>query len=150
MKKTLVDELQTEKLGALIAEFHKPGLAITLQGQIGAGKTTFARGFLKSLGYTGHVKSPTFTLIEYYEFETYDLLHIDLFRIEHKTELDYLGVDTDDKNPTTFLIEWPKFDLNFVCEIDININFEVLKNRRQAILAGYTEEGRQLLEALKV
>ena len=55
-------------------------------------------GFLRSLGYDGHVKSPTFTLIEYYDFESYDLFHIDLFRINNANELDYLGLDANSKN----------------------------------------------------
>ena len=149
MRKTLLDESETEKLGGLVGDAHKPGLTVTLQGQIGAGKTTFARGFLRSLGYKGHVKSPTFTLIEYYEFGTYDLYHIDLFRLEHSRELDYLGIDADKKNKTTYLIEWPKFDLTFATEIDVNITLEVLKNKREAILTSHTKEGRQLLSGLE-
>ena len=60
VEKILSNELDTQKFGAMIGAAHVPGTFITLEGQIGAGKTTFARGFLRSLNYEGHVKSPTF------------------------------------------------------------------------------------------
>ena len=149
VEKNLSDELETQKFGAKIGAAHVPGTSITLEGQIGAGKTTFARGFLRSLNYEGHVKSPTFTLIEYYEFESYNLFHIDLFRVNDVNELDYLGLDAYSKNKTTFLIEWPKFDLEFISKIDLNINFKVSGKGRIASIVAYTEKGRKLVQGLK-
>ncbi len=151
MEKILSNALQTQEFGGLIGAAHVPGTSITLEGQIGAGKTTFARGFLRSLNYEGHVKSPTFTLIEYYEFESYSLFHIDLFRVNDVSELDYLGLDAYSKNKITYLIEWPKFDLEFMSKVDLNINFKVSdKGRgRVASIAAYTQEGRKLVQGLK-
>ena len=149
VEKILKNELETQKFGALIGAAHAPGTSITLEGQIGAGKTTFARGFLRSLNYQGHVKSPTFTLIEYYEFESCNLFHIDLFRVNDVNELDYLGLDAYSKNKTTYLIEWPKFNLNFMPKIDLNINFKVSGKGRIASIVAYTKEGRKLVQSLK-
>ncbi len=150
MEKILRDELETQRFGALIGAAHTPGAFITLEGQIGSGKTTFARGFLQSLNYRGHVKSPTFTLIEYYDFKSYDLFHIDLFRINDVNELDYLGLDSNSKNITTYLIEWPKFDLTFISEIDLNITFTVRDSGRIASIKAYTQEGKKLIKDSKV
>ncbi|OUU73921.1 MAG: tRNA (adenosine(37)-N6)-threonylcarbamoyltransferase complex ATPase subunit type 1 TsaE [Methylococcaceae bacterium TMED69] len=150
MVKILRNELETQRLGALIGAAHTPGASITLEGQIGSGKTTFARGFLQSLNYRGPVKSPTFTLIEYYEFESYDLFHIDLFRLNDVDELNYLGLDANSRNRTTYLIEWPKFELTFISKIDLNITFKVSDSGRVAVIEAHTQEGRRLVQALTV
>ena len=150
MKKILSDESETQRLGASVGAAHIPGVFITLEGEIGSGKTTFARGFLQSLNYRGHVKSPTFTLIEYYDFESYDLFHIDLFRINDVNELDYLGLDANSKNRTTYLVEWPKFDLTFISKIDLNITFKVSDSGRVALIEAYTPKGKKLVKGLKI
>ena len=150
MEKILSDELETQRLGAFVGAAHIPGVFITLEGEIGSGKTTFARGFLQSLNYRGHVKSPTFTLIEYYDFESYDLFHIDLFRINNANELDYLGLDANSKNRTTYLVEWPKFDLTFISKIDLNITFKVRDSERVALIKAYTPKGKKLVKGLKI
>lgn len=149
MKIIVKDEMETEALGNKIGDLHQPGLTVTLEGQIGAGKTTFVRGFLRSLGYDGHVKSPTFTLIEYYEFESFDLFHLDLFRVEDVRELNYFGLDLSSKAQTTYLVEWPKFDLNFVSKVDINVTFDVLESGREAIFTVFTQQGKELLSNLR-
>ena len=150
MKKILSDESETQRLGASVGAAHIPGVFITLEGEIGSGKTTFARGFLQSLNYRGHVKSPTFTLIEYYDFESYDLFHIDLFRINDVNELDYLGLDANSKERTTYLVEWPKFDLTFISKIDLNITFKVSDGGRVALIEAYTPKGKKLVKGLKI
>jgi len=150
MEKILSDELETQRLGAFVGAAHTPGAFITLEGEIGSGKTTFARGFLQSLNYRGHVKSPTFTLIEYYDFESYDLFHIDLFRINDVNELDYLGLDANSKERTTYLVEWPKFDLTFISKIDLNITFKVSDSGRVALIEAYTPKGKKLVKGLKI
>jgi len=86
---------------------HK-ALVIHLQGDLGAGKTTLARGFLRGLAYAGKVKSPTYTLVETYAINDLTILHIDLYRIENPHEVSELGLrDLMGKN-VIMLVEWPE------------------------------------------
>ena len=101
------DEASVSQLATLFAAFVRPPLVIFLQGDLGAGKTTFARAFIQALGYDGTVKSPSYGLLESYRAGGFNLLHLDLYRIEDPEELEYLALrDLYDKN-TILLVEWP-------------------------------------------
>jgi tRNA threonylcarbamoyladenosine biosynthesis protein TsaE len=78
--RTLPTEADTLALGRALAPCLVPGLTIYLIGELGAGKTTLARGLLRGLGYAGKVKSPTFTLVEVYEVSRLYLYHFDFYR----------------------------------------------------------------------
>ena len=82
-------------------------LVIWLEGDLGAGKTTFARGLIHSLGYVGRVKSPTYGLLEHYEIDSLKVLHMDLYRISDPGELEFLGLEDLLDDRTILLIEWP-------------------------------------------
>lgn len=103
----LQDEAATLALAATVASVAGPGLLILLEGPLGAGKTTFARGFLRALGHAGKVKSPTFTVVESYELATRRVHHFDLYRINDPDELHYLGFDDFLASADICLIEWP-------------------------------------------
>ena len=103
---TLNDETVTAELGARIAAALRPGDVVALSGELGAGKTALARGILRALGVTGHVPSPTFTLVQSYETPHLVVHHFDLYRIEDEQELRELGLD-DAKEDGAVLIEWP-------------------------------------------
>lgn len=97
---------ETENTAAALAKkIHAPAV-IFLEGQLGAGKTTFVRGFLRGLGYTGVVKSPTFTLIETYSFKDQQITHMDLYRLKNADELEALGFRDYFTEDHIILIEW--------------------------------------------
>jgi tRNA threonylcarbamoyladenosine biosynthesis protein TsaE len=82
-------------------------LVIWLEGDLGAGKTTFARALVHSLGYQGRVKSPTYGLLEQYQLASMQVLHMDLYRISDPVELDFLVLEDLRDNQTILLVEWP-------------------------------------------
>jgi tRNA threonylcarbamoyl adenosine modification protein YjeE len=96
----------TTRLGVAIAHGLKPGDAVALWGDLGAGKTTLARAILQALGITENVPSPTFTLVQ-----SYDTLppvsHYDLYRLKHAREMQELGFD-DALEHGAVLVEWPE------------------------------------------
>ncbi len=90
----------------LISSGSLAGAFITLSGELGAGKTTFCRGFLRACGHHGAVKSPTYTLLEDYQTPVGRISHLDLYRLDDPEELEYIGFR--DLLETTLLIEWPE------------------------------------------
>ena len=106
---SLVGEAATLEFSAKLAQLCQPPLIIYLQGDLGAGKTTFARGFINKLGHSGKVKSPTFTLVETYDLEQARLYHLDLYRLKDPHELEYIGIrDLTGESDVMCLIEWPE------------------------------------------
>ena len=104
---SLPDPAANARLGARLAQMLKPGDAVLLEGGLGAGKTTLARGVIEALTGIADAPSPTYTLVQHYE--TADglvLLHADLYRLEHPDELDELGID-EALDHGAALIEWP-------------------------------------------
>ena len=102
----LPDEGATERLGRALAAQLRAGDAVALFGTLGAGKTTFARGVLRGLGFEGDVASPTFPIVQVYETQP-PLWHVDLYRIEHADELEELGLD-EARLDAALLVEWPE------------------------------------------
>ena len=105
----LADALQTEKLGAALADRLRPGDVVALSGPLGAGKTTLARGALAALGLAGDAPSPSFSLVIAYEPPDVrlPLWHVDLYRIEEAQEIEELGLD-DARTDSALLVEWPE------------------------------------------
>ena len=102
----LTDPAATETAGAALAALLRPGDIVTLEGALGAGKTTLVRGLLAALGHDGEVPSPTFAIVQPYDDLALPLWHADLYRLENPSELDELGLDTvlDDG---ALVVEWP-------------------------------------------
>jgi tRNA threonylcarbamoyladenosine biosynthesis protein TsaE len=101
----LESEADTAALGAALARVARPGDVITLSGALGAGKTALARGFLAAAGHGGEVPSPTFAIVQPYEDLRPPVLHADLYRLEHPSELLELGLE--EAADAVLLVEWP-------------------------------------------
>lgn len=97
-----------QRLGGLLGELCPVGCTLHLQGDLGAGKTTLVRGFLRARGHHGPVRSPTYTLIEPYELPGGAVYHLDLYRLGDPEELEYLGLRDLLGDELTLLIEWPE------------------------------------------
>ncbi len=109
----LEGEQQTLDAGANFArQLIETGMlqdaVITLSGELGAGKTTFARGFIQACGHEGAVKSPTYTLLELYETSGCTLYHLDLYRLEDPEELEFIGFRDLFGRGAAILVEWPE------------------------------------------
>ena len=94
--------------GAALAHRLAPGSLVTLAGELGAGKTTLARGILRGLGFGGSVKSPTYPIVEPYEFAGVRVYHFDFYRIRDARELDFIGFDELLAERAIALVEWPE------------------------------------------
>ncbi len=120
------DEKAMLNFGGELAEICQPGDIIFLEGHLGAGKTTLVRGFLRKMGYVGKVKSPTYSLVETYILEDKkEIIHFDLYRLNHQQELLDIGLEDYLALKAIFLIEWPEKARqilpkpNMICKIEI-------------------------------
>jgi tRNA threonylcarbamoyladenosine biosynthesis protein TsaE len=120
---------ETEAVGAALARTQPPRadapLIVYLQGDLGAGKTTLVRGFLRALGVTRAVRSPTFTLLESYELGSLVCVHVDLYRLRDPSELEPLGLRDLARGAHVWLIEWPQNAASRLPVPDLEIFLEV-------------------------
>lgn len=148
---SLPDEAATAALGAAAAQAVRAAgleaVTILLSGELGAGKTTFARGFLRALGHEGPVPSPTYTLIEPYRVEGRDVHHVDLYRLTDPQELEYLG--WRDLAGGIALIEWPERSPALTAAADLEVTLALAPPGRRAALAARSRAGRRLLARIE-
>jgi len=147
--KNLVGEAATLEFAAKLAELCQPPLIIHLQGDLGSGKTTFARGFINKLGHSGNVKSPTFTLVETYELELAHLYHFDLYRLRDPLELEYIGIrELVGELDVICLIEWPERGGSELSIADIVISLEYQGEARVVDCQANSTKGQIIIDEL--
>lgn len=121
---------------------------IFLQGDLGAGKTTWARGFLRGLNYLGLVKSPTYTLVESYEIDTQCIFHFDLYRVAEPKELVYIGLEEYVNRSAICLIEWPERGKGLLPKPDITLFIQIAANGRTIEATAGSPVGTTLLQSV--
>ena len=119
-------------------------LVVWLEGDLGAGKTTFARGLIQALGYQGRVKSPTYGLLEQYQLENTQILHMDLYRIGEPEELEFIGLADLLDNQTILLIEWPDKGGKWIPEADFVFKFAYQAEGRDLHWSARTDRARSV------
>ncbi len=122
---------------------------IFLEGQLGAGKTTLARGFLRALGHEGRVKSPTYTLVEPYEFSEGTVFHFDLYRLQQPNELESIGIQDYFVPKTICLVEWPLHGKGFLPASDLSCYIRMQGNSREVTLTAQSAVGETILQRLQ-
>lgn len=140
----LPDEAATLEFGAKIANSitkltDKP-MVITLSGDLGRGKTTFVKGFIKSLGYPGLVKSPTYAIVEPYANLNPPTYHFDLYRLADPSELEYIGIRDYLAAGNICIFEWPEKAKGILPQADIELAFDLKADGREVKVTINTPE----------
>lgn len=131
-------------LGAAVQQVGQGGI-IFLKGDLGAGKTTLCRGILRYFGVRSAVKSPTYTLVESYQFANQTVNHFDLYRLAHQEELEYLGIRDYFSSYCLNLIEWPDRGLGVLPPADLVVNLSLDGYGRQLLLQVSSSLGQKIL-----
>ena len=165
-QETLADEAATLAFGQRLARasFRDPGLkpeagvaeqgvpslggVIHLQGDLGAGKTTLTRGIMRGYGYEGAVKSPTYTLVEPYEFLYCKIYHFDLYRLGDPEEVAYLGTEDYFHGDNLCIIEWPAQGRGVIPAPDLLISLGGTGTGRELDCQSQTEKGAVIAKRL--
>ena len=152
-KALLHDEAGTLALGAALARTLAPGLTIHLYGELGAGKTALTRALLHAAGHQGHVKSPTYTLVEPYVVsiagvET-GVRHFDLYRLGSDEEFLDAGFRDEFDGRHICIVEWPEKAASVLQAPDIAIHLTVAGEGREVELKSLSDLGNKCLDHLR-
>jgi tRNA threonylcarbamoyladenosine biosynthesis protein TsaE len=143
------DETAQEALGAALAAACDGAALIFLEGDLGAGKTTTTRGFLRALGHRGTVKSPTYTLVEPYAIGARSIYHLDLYRVADPAELEYLGLREMLGEDAVLLVEWAERGAGWLPLPDLRIRIRHRPAGRRVAISAATERGGAILSHLR-
>jgi len=149
----LPDEAATIAIGSGLAEVLKNApvqhtLVVYLNGDLGAGKTTLTRGFVRGMGHVGNVKSPTYTLVEPYELAKWRIFHFDLYRLADAEELEYMGIRDYFNSDCCCFIEWPEKGTGLLAKADLIINIAYQGEQRIIELQAESIHGEQVMTEL--
>ncbi len=144
----LPDEAATQAFARALAATAPSPAVVHLDGDLGAGKSTLARAWLRALGVLGTIRSPTYTLVERYPLADGEALHLDLYRIGDVGELEFLGLD--DAAPALWLIEWPDRGASALPAPDLRIALAQAGAGRVATLSAGSTAGRDWCRSIEV
>lgn len=142
----LEDEAATAELGRSLAAGQPRPAVVYLRGDLGAGKSTLARAWLRALGVSGTIRSPTYTLVERYPVGDAEALHLDLYRIGSGAELEFLGLD--EAQTALWLVEWPGRGEGGLPPADLEIRLAIRGGGREVELVPASRAGESWLSAL--
>jgi tRNA threonylcarbamoyladenosine biosynthesis protein TsaE len=120
----------------------KGPFVVHLAGDLGAGKTTFVRGALRALGVTGHIKSPSYTLLETYAAREYTLIHLDLYRIRDTQELEELALRDYYAANHIWWVEWAEKGAGVLPSADLRVSLELDVQSRYISIESLSDAGR--------
>jgi tRNA threonylcarbamoyladenosine biosynthesis protein TsaE len=147
-ERDVLDEQAVADLASEFASQVSAPLVVYLQGDLGAGKTTFARAYIHALGFSGYVKSPSYGLLETYRAGGQDILHLDLYRIEDPEELEYLALRDLYGANTVLMVEWPDRGENYLPKPDLVLEFGEKNETRFVVCRAFSKQGKQLAEKI--
>lgn len=148
MKRLLADEADTMAFGGRLFDALIPGCVVFLRGDLGAGKTTLVRGALRAGGYSGAVKSPTYTLVEEYRIGEVTLFHFDLYRLADPEELEWMGIRDFFRPDAICFVEWPERGAGLLPVADLDLSLLVHGTSRQLSALASTPCGEAVLRAM--
>lgn len=143
-----LDEAALGRCAAVMAVRLEPGTVLWLQGELGAGKTTFMRALLRALGWQGPVKSPTYTLVESYPLPPFTLHHFDLYRLADPEELAFAGIRDYADGQAVLGIEWPDKGAGFLPPADLVLQVRGTGLQRELLATALSSRGEGLVQAL--
>ncbi|CAG7856829.1 hypothetical protein MCAMS1_01468 [biofilm metagenome] len=137
MQQFLPDPEATERFGASLLQRVPAKSLVFLLGDLGAGKTTVVRGFLRAAGHQGTVKSPTYNLVEEYHLAGKKIYHFDLYRLNDPEELEWIGINDYLNQDAVCFIEWPEHGKEILPQPDIIIK---LKSENEGRVAEFLKQ----------
>lgn len=146
----LIDAEATESFAESLAKDFQQLHYIALQGDLGAGKTTFVRGFLMGLGHKGKVKSPTYNLVEEYALSNKTIYHFDLYRLNDPEELEAMGIRDYFLSNNLCLIEWPEKAGDLLPDADLVVKLEYADEQRRIKLHPNSDTAHDLCSAITI